>query len=42
MVLRGVWPLSKNTIGIKTIDFVLLEETSGDGMQMLSVEGGTT
>ena len=42
MVLIGVWPLSTNTMGIKTIDFVLLVENSGDRMEMLSPEGGMT
>ena len=42
MVLIGVWPLSTNTMGIETTDFVLLVENLGDGMQMLSLEGGTT
>ena len=42
MVLVGVWPLSTNTMGIKTTDFILLVENSGDGMQMLSPEGGMT
>ena len=42
MVLIGVWPFLTNTMGIKTTDFVLLVENSGDGMQMLSLEGGMT
>ena len=42
MVLIGVWPLSTNTMGIKTTDFILLVENSGDGMQMLSLEEGMT
>ena len=41
MVLIGVWPLLTNTMGIKTIDFILLVENSGDRMQMLSLEEGT-
>ena len=42
MVLVGVWPLLANTMGIKTTDFVLLVVNSGNGMQMLSPEGGKT
>ena len=42
MVLIGVWPLSTNTMGIETTDFVLLVVNSEHGMQMLSLEGGKT
>ena len=42
MVLIGVWPLLTNTMGIETTDFILLVKNSGDGMWMLSLEGGTT
>ena len=42
MVLVVVWPLSTNTMGIETTDFILLVENSGNGMQMLSPEEGTT
>ena len=42
MVLVSVWPLSTSTMGIKTTDFVLLVANSGNGMQMLSPEGGKT
>ena len=40
MVLIGVWPLSTNTMGIETTDFVLLVANSRNGMQMLLLEGG--
>ena len=42
MVLIGVWPLSTNTMGIKTTDFALLVKNSRDRMPMLSPEGETT
>ena len=42
MVLISVWPLSTNTMGIETTDFVLLVENSRDKMQMLSLEEGMT
>ena len=38
MVLIGVWPLSTNTMGIETTDFILLVVNSGNGMQILSLE----